>query len=82
MAGVRIAGNRDSGQNDAKKSWARALEATGQCAAASKDSAGVACSLVEGTGQARGADGKDLEMGSSLLRPVLTDTFTKSLSTL
>ena len=77
MAGVGIAGNRDSGQNDAKKSWARALVATGQCAAASKDSAGVACS-----GQARGADGKDLEMGSSLLQPVLTDTFTKSLTTL
>ena len=55
------------------------LVASGQCADASKDWPGV---VERRTAQARGADGKDLEMGSSLLQPVLTDTFTKSLSTL
>ena len=49
---------------EAGKDWRGVLGASGQCSDASKDWPGV---VERRTGQARGADGKDLEMGSHLL---------------
>ena len=52
------------------------LVASGQCSDASKDWPGV---VERRTGQARGADGKDLEMGSHLLL-ASPHSFTKTFS--
>ena len=52
------------------------LVASGQCSDASKDRPGV---VERRTGQARGADGKDLEMGSHLLL-ASPHSFTKTFS--
>ena len=63
---VRKCGNKDSGAKcvEAGKDWRGVRGGSGQCSDASKDWPGV---VERRTGQARGADGKDLEMGSHLL---------------
>ena len=61
---------------EAGKDWRGVLGASGQCSDASKDWPGV---VERRTGQARGADGKDLEMGSHLLL-ASPHSFTKTFS--